>query len=119
MDEGLRKDRYKKRQVKPREPDRSHKVTSPMGEDGQHHGGEDDQHHGHLARGRGRPAPRSPRPWARTTSTTVTSPVGEDDQHHGHLAHRRGRSAPGSPRHRARTIQSRPVRLVSTLVSSI
>ncbi|KAL0771587.1 hypothetical protein Bca101_036738 [Brassica carinata] len=45
--------------------------------------GEDDQHHGHLVHGRGRPAPRSPRPWARTTSTTVTSPMGEDDQHHG------------------------------------
>ncbi|KAF3529508.1 hypothetical protein DY000_02040407 [Brassica cretica] len=56
--------------------------------------GEDDQHHGHLAHGRGRPAPRPPRPWARTTSTTVTSPMGEDDRH-------------------------RSVRLVSTLVSSV
>ncbi|KAH0883470.1 hypothetical protein HID58_059566 [Brassica napus] len=49
-----------------------------------------------------RPSPRSPRPWARTTRTTVTSPMGEDDprmvtspmgeddQHHGHLAHGRG-----------------------------
>ncbi|KAH0893029.1 hypothetical protein HID58_055458 [Brassica napus] len=86
MDEGLRKDRYEKRQVKTREPDRSHKVILPMGED--------DQHHGHLAHGRGRPAPRSPRPWARTTSTTVTFPMGEDDHHQGHLAHGRGRSAP-------------------------
>ncbi|KAF3525624.1 hypothetical protein F2Q69_00050668 [Brassica cretica] len=73
-------------------------VTSPMGED--------DQHHGHLTHGRGRPAPRSPRPWERMTSTTVTSPMGEDDQHHGHLVHGRGRFAPGSPRPRARTIQS-------------
>ena len=47
-----------------------------------------------LAHGRGRPSPRSPRPWARTTSTTVTSPVGEDGQHHGHLAHGRGRPRP-------------------------
>ncbi|KAF3608293.1 hypothetical protein DY000_02050223 [Brassica cretica] len=90
MDEDLRKDRYEKRQVKTREPDRSHlsvsaprsphpwarttstTVTSPMG----------------------RQAPRSPRPWARTTSTTVTSPMGEDDKHHGHPAHGRGRPAP-------------------------
>ena len=86
-------------------------VGSPMGED--------DQHHGRLAHGRGRTAPRSPRPWARTTSTTVASPMGEDDHHQGHLAHGRGRSAPGSPRLRARTIQSRPVRLVLTLVSSV
>ncbi|KAF3605516.1 hypothetical protein DY000_02045801 [Brassica cretica] len=99
MDEGLRKDRYEKRQVKTREPDRSHLSASPMGED--------DHHRGHLASGRGRPAPRSPRPWARTTITTVTSHMGKDDQHHGHLAHGRGRSAPGSPRPRARTIQSR------------
>ena len=49
-----------------------------------------------LAHGRGRPLPRSPRPWVRTTSTTVTSPMGEDDQHHGHLAHGRGRPAPRS-----------------------
>ena len=86
---------------------------------------------GYLADGRGRPAPRSPRPWARTTSTTVTSPMGEDDHHQGHLAHGRGRPAPRSPRPwartirarsprpRARTIQSRPVRLVSTLLSSV
>ncbi|KAF2567361.1 hypothetical protein F2Q68_00026125 [Brassica cretica] len=91
MDEGLRKDRYEKRQVKTREPDRSHKV------------GEDDQHHGHLAHGRGRPAPRSPRPWARTTSTTVTSSIGEDDHHQGHLPHVRGRPSPRSPRPWART----------------
>ncbi|KAG2266110.1 hypothetical protein Bca52824_073189 [Brassica carinata] len=57
--------------------------------------GEDDHHQGHLAHERGRPAPWSPRPWARTTITKVTSPMGEDDQHHGHLAHGRGRSAPG------------------------
>ncbi|KAF2534070.1 hypothetical protein F2Q70_00031948 [Brassica cretica] len=57
---------------------------------------------GHLAHGRRRPAPRSPRPWARTTSTTVTSPMGEDDQHHGHLAHGRGRQAPRSHRPWAR-----------------
>ncbi|KAH0886012.1 hypothetical protein HID58_062108 [Brassica napus] len=82
MDEGLRKDRYKKSQVKTRELDRSH-----------------------LS--------------ARTTSTTFASPMGEDDHHQGHLAHGRGRSAPGSPRPRARTIQFRPVRLVSTLVSSV
>ncbi|KAF3610198.1 hypothetical protein DY000_02046866 [Brassica cretica] len=86
--------------------------------------GEDDHHQGHLAHGRGRPAPRSPRPWAprpwaRTTITKVTSPIGEDDQHNGHLAHGQGRSAPGSPRPRAMTIQSRSVRLVSTLVSSV
>ncbi|KAF3536578.1 hypothetical protein F2Q69_00022065 [Brassica cretica] len=31
--------------------------------------GEDDPRRGHLAHGRGRPAPRSPRPWARTTRT--------------------------------------------------
>ncbi|KAF3518527.1 hypothetical protein DY000_02060513 [Brassica cretica] len=60
--------------------------------------GEDDHHQGHLAHGRGRPAPRSPRPWVRTTITKVTSPMGEDDQRHGHLAHWRGRSSPGSPR---------------------
>ncbi|KAF3510487.1 hypothetical protein F2Q69_00006189 [Brassica cretica] len=69
--------------------------------------GEDDHHQGHLAHGRGRPAPRSPRPWARTTSTTVTSPMGEDDQHHGHHAHGRGRPAPRSSRPRVRTIHAR------------
>ncbi|KAF3578773.1 hypothetical protein DY000_02032237 [Brassica cretica] len=79
MDEGLRKDRYEMRQVKTREQDRSHSSASPMGKD--------DHHRGHLSRGQGRPAPRSPRPWARTTITKVTSPMGEDDQHHGHLAH--------------------------------
>ncbi|KAF3508413.1 hypothetical protein F2Q69_00007310 [Brassica cretica] len=41
--------------------------------------GEDDHHQGDLACGRGRPSPRSPRPWARTTSTTVASPMGEED----------------------------------------
>ncbi|KAF3532491.1 hypothetical protein DY000_02038383 [Brassica cretica] len=67
MDEDLRKDRYEKRQVKTREPDRSHLSASPTGED--------DQHHGRPAHGRGRPAPRSPRPWAKTTSTTVAPPI--------------------------------------------
>ncbi|KAF2597987.1 hypothetical protein F2Q68_00008201 [Brassica cretica] len=71
MDEDLRKYRYKKRQVKTREPDRYHLSASPTGED--------DQHHGRLAHGRGRPSPRSLRPWARTTSNTVASPMGEDD----------------------------------------
>ncbi|KAF3551278.1 hypothetical protein DY000_02007418 [Brassica cretica] len=52
--------------------------------------GEDDPCRGHLAHGRGRPAPRSPRPWARTTRAEVTSPMGEDDPHRGHLAHGRG-----------------------------
>ncbi|KAF3557217.1 hypothetical protein F2Q69_00013650 [Brassica cretica] len=60
--------------------------------------GEDDSHRGHLAHGRGRPAPRSPHPWARTTRTEVTSPMGEDDPRRGHLAHRRGRPAPRPPR---------------------
>ncbi|KAH0853494.1 hypothetical protein HID58_093146 [Brassica napus] len=45
--------------------------------------GEDDPHRGRLAHGRGRPAPRSPRPWARTTRTEVASPMGEDDPHRG------------------------------------
>ncbi|KAH0854171.1 hypothetical protein HID58_090152 [Brassica napus] len=54
--------------------------------------GEDDPHRGRLAHGRGRPAPRSPRPWARTTRTEVASPMGEDDPHRG-----RGRPAPRSP----------------------
>ncbi|KAF3604643.1 hypothetical protein F2Q69_00035488 [Brassica cretica] len=89
MDEGLRKDRYEKRQVKTREPDRSHLSPSPTGED--------DEHHGRLAHGRGRPAPRSPRPWARTTSTTVASPMGEDDPRPVHLALGRGQPNPASP----------------------
>ncbi|KAH0859190.1 hypothetical protein HID58_087451, partial [Brassica napus] len=59
---------------------------------------------GHLAHGRGRPTPRSPHPWARTTRTEVTSPMGEDDPHRGHLAHGRGRPAPRSPRPWARMI---------------
>ncbi|KAG2275224.1 hypothetical protein Bca52824_057779 [Brassica carinata] len=76
--------------------------------------GEGDQHHGHLAHGRGRPAPRSPRPWARATSTTVTSPMGEGDQHHGHLAHGRGRPAPRSPRlGRGQSIPVSPTRFDS------
>ncbi|KAF3611757.1 hypothetical protein DY000_02048620 [Brassica cretica] len=45
-------------------------VTPPMGED--------DPRQSHPAHGRGRPAPRSPRPWARTTRTEVISPMGED-----------------------------------------
>ncbi|KAF3537050.1 hypothetical protein F2Q69_00021371 [Brassica cretica] len=72
--------------------------------------GVDDHHQGHLARGRGRQAPRSPRPWARMTITKVTSLMGEDDQHHGHLAHGRGRPSPRSPRPWART--------TSTMVTS-
>ncbi|KAF2575083.1 hypothetical protein F2Q70_00005808 [Brassica cretica] len=39
----------------------STEVISPLGED--------DPRRGHLAHGRGRPAPRSPHPWARTTRT--------------------------------------------------
>ncbi|KAF3537875.1 hypothetical protein F2Q69_00021619 [Brassica cretica] len=74
--------------------------------------GEDNHHQGHLAHGRGRPASRSPRPWARMTSTMVTSPVGEipwarttstavisptgeDDPRPVHLALGRGQSNPG------------------------
>ncbi|KAF3584551.1 hypothetical protein F2Q69_00030008 [Brassica cretica] len=102
MDEGLQKGRYEKRQVKTRELDRSHLSASAMGKD--------DHHQGHLAHGQGRPAPRSPRPWARTTTTKVTSPMGEDDQHHGHLAHGLGRPSPRSPRPLART--------TSTMVTS-
>ncbi|KAF3611995.1 hypothetical protein DY000_02049069 [Brassica cretica] len=64
--------------------------------------GEDDPHRGPLVHGRGRPAPRSPRPWARTTRTEVPSPMGEDDPHRGLLAHGRGRPAPRSPRPWAR-----------------
>ncbi|KAH0858853.1 hypothetical protein HID58_087115 [Brassica napus] len=45
-------------------------VTSPMGED--------DPRRGHLTHGKGRPALRSPRPWARTTHAEVISPMGED-----------------------------------------
>ncbi|KAF3524899.1 hypothetical protein F2Q69_00047468 [Brassica cretica] len=52
--------------------------------------GEYDPHRGHLSHGRGRPAPRSPRPWARTTRTEVTSPVDEDNPHRRHLAYGRG-----------------------------
>ncbi|KAF3522549.1 hypothetical protein F2Q69_00047806 [Brassica cretica] len=74
--------------------------------------GEDDPHRGHLAHGRGRPASRSLRPWARTTRVEVTSPMGEDDPRRGHLphddprrshlAHGRGPPAPRSPRPWAR-----------------
>ncbi|KAF2590485.1 hypothetical protein F2Q70_00039032 [Brassica cretica] len=61
---------------------------------------------GHLAHGRGRPAPRSPRPWARTARAEVTLPMGEDGPRRGHLAHGRGRSARRSPRPWARTIRA-------------
>ncbi|KAH0893000.1 hypothetical protein HID58_055429 [Brassica napus] len=64
--------------------------------------GEEDPHRGHLAHGRGGPAPRIPRPWARMTRAKVTSPMGEDDPHRGHLSHGRGRPAPRSPRPWAR-----------------
>ncbi|KAF3554066.1 hypothetical protein F2Q69_00016557 [Brassica cretica] len=76
--------------------------------------GEDGPRRGHLAHGRGRPAPRSPRPWARTARAEVTSPMartararsprpwartaraevtlpmGEDAPRRGHLVHGRG-----------------------------
>ncbi|KAF2600877.1 hypothetical protein F2Q68_00009927 [Brassica cretica] len=65
--------------------------------------GEDDLRRGHLAHGRGRPALRSPRPWARTIRAEVTSPMGEDDPRRGHLAHGGGRPAPRSSRPWART----------------
>ncbi|KAF3540525.1 hypothetical protein F2Q69_00020061 [Brassica cretica] len=77
---------------------------------------EDRLNRGHLAPGRGRPAPRSPRPWARTTRTEVTSPMGEDDPRRGHLAHEdprrghlahgRGRPSPRLPRSWARTTRA-------------
>ncbi|KAL0845416.1 hypothetical protein Bca101_018662 [Brassica carinata] len=66
------------------------KVTLPMGED--------DLYRGHLAHGRGRPVPKSPRP-----CTEVTSPMGEDDPYRGHLANGRGRPVSRSPRPWART----------------
>ncbi|KAF3608587.1 hypothetical protein DY000_02048863 [Brassica cretica] len=72
----------KDRPPRPRARTVSKWVTLPMGED--------DPHRGHLAHGRGRPAPRSPRPWAGMTRIEVTSPMGEDDPHRGHLAHGRG-----------------------------
>ncbi|KAL0655741.1 hypothetical protein Bca4012_076325 [Brassica carinata] len=68
--------------------------------------GEYDPHRGHLAQGRERPAPRSPRPRARTTRAEVTSPTGEDDPRRGHLAHGRGRPALRSPRPWARTTRA-------------
>ncbi|KAF3579025.1 hypothetical protein DY000_02033063 [Brassica cretica] len=68
--------------------------------------GEDRLNTGHLAHGRGRPTPRSPLPWARTTRTEVTSSMGQDDPHRGHLAHGRGRPAPTSPRPWARTTRT-------------
>ncbi|KAF2604648.1 hypothetical protein F2Q70_00027775 [Brassica cretica] len=64
--------------------------------------GEDGPRRGHLAHGRGRsaprsprpwrgrPAPRSPLPWARTARAEVTLPMGEDAPHRGHLVHGRG-----------------------------
>ncbi|KAL0826888.1 hypothetical protein Bca101_050565 [Brassica carinata] len=63
-------------------------------------------HRGHLAHRRGQPASRSPRPWARTTRTEVTLPMGEEDPRQGHLAHGRGRPAPRSPRPWARTTRT-------------
>ncbi|KAH0883471.1 LOW QUALITY PROTEIN: hypothetical protein HID58_059567, partial [Brassica napus] len=69
----------------------STKVTSPLGED--------DPHRGHLAHDRGRPSPRSPRPWAGTTRAEATSPIGEDDPRRGHLSHGRGRPAPSHLAH--------------------
>ncbi|KAF3551000.1 hypothetical protein DY000_02007128 [Brassica cretica] len=65
--------------------------------------GQDDPRRGQLSHGRGRPSPRSPHPWARTTRAEVTLPMGEDDPHRGHLAHGRGRPAPRSSRPWART----------------
>ncbi|KAH0863670.1 hypothetical protein HID58_080881 [Brassica napus] len=44
----------------------------------------------HLAVGGRRPAPRLPRPWARTPRAEVTSPMGKDDPHRGHFGHGRG-----------------------------
>ncbi|KAH0890640.1 hypothetical protein HID58_053069 [Brassica napus] len=67
---------------------------------------EDRLNRGHLAPGRGRPAPRSPRPWTRTIRAEVTSPMDEDDPRRGHLAHGQGRPAPRSPRPWARTTRT-------------
>ncbi|KAF3500306.1 hypothetical protein F2Q69_00043937 [Brassica cretica] len=64
---------------------------------------EDDQSGCGLDRKRGPSQLRSPRPWARTTRTEVTSPMGKDDPHRGHLAQGRRRPAPRSPRPWART----------------
>ncbi|KAF3526571.1 hypothetical protein F2Q69_00049248 [Brassica cretica] len=61
--------------------------------------GEDDPRRGHLAQGRGRPAPRSPRPWARMARAEVTSPMGEDDPRRGHLVHGRGPTSCLKPVH--------------------
>ncbi|KAF3494747.1 hypothetical protein DY000_02053136 [Brassica cretica] len=69
--------------------------------------GEDDPHRDHLTIGRGRPAPRSPRPWASTTRTEVTSPMGEGDSNRGHLAHGGGQPAPRLPRPWARTTRAK------------
>ncbi|KAF3522963.1 hypothetical protein F2Q69_00047465 [Brassica cretica] len=79
--------------------------------------GEDDPHRGHLAYGRGRPAPRSPLPWARTTRAEVTSPMGKDDPHRGHLARGRGQPAPTSPRPWERTGLLSPNRASSSKFS--
>ncbi|KAF3541315.1 hypothetical protein F2Q69_00020889 [Brassica cretica] len=67
---------------------------------------EDRLNRGLLAPGRGRSAPRSPSPWARTSHTEVSSPMGEDDPRRGHLAHGRGRPSPRSPRPWARTTRT-------------
>ncbi|KAF3539702.1 hypothetical protein F2Q69_00020037 [Brassica cretica] len=64
---------------------------------------EDRLNRGHLASGGGRPAPMSPRPWARRTRAEVTSLMGEDDPRRGHLAHGRGQPAPRLSRPWART----------------
>ncbi|KAF3535699.1 hypothetical protein F2Q69_00022057 [Brassica cretica] len=58
---------------------------------------QDDPRRGLLAHGRGRPAPRSARPWARTARAEVTLPMGVDGPRRGHLTHGRGRPAPRSP----------------------
>ncbi|KAH0862909.1 hypothetical protein HID58_080120, partial [Brassica napus] len=89
---------HKMRQSTPYSGAVSIEVTSPLGGN--------DPRRGHLAHGRGRPAPRSPRPWARMARAEVTSPMGEDDPPRGHLAHGRGRLAPRSPRPWARTARA-------------
>ncbi|KAH0857415.1 hypothetical protein HID58_085676 [Brassica napus] len=80
--------------------------------------GEDGPRRGHLAHGRGRPASRSPRPWARTARAEVTSPMGEDGPRRGHLAHGRGRPAPRSPRPWARTARAEVTSPMDELTSA-
>ncbi|KAF3565493.1 hypothetical protein DY000_02015509 [Brassica cretica] len=67
---------------------------------------EEDQSGWSLDHKRGPSRPRSPRPWARTTSAEVTSPMGEGDPRRGHLSHGRGRPAPRSPRPWARAARA-------------